>query len=243
MIACNNPFCRCVGAIGFSFFDKHRKYFYGASLAMTVVSLALSIAASFAISEDGDIVKNVAWATGELTNVVNKNVSDNEVPLEVTLHIGLSAVVQESTFADSADQSQTIKWDDVDTCGADYCEDCKDTATGTISTAIIACVTKFPAGGLMVKRRVPRTDCYFFKFMSMVSTFVGLTTLVSSLLSFSDDCWTSFPESIEVVVVSEVQRHYANANCIIYHNSLQASSRTCCLQLIPHKQSLQENVC
>ncbi|KAK3270722.1 hypothetical protein CYMTET_20894 [Cymbomonas tetramitiformis] len=167
---------------------------------MTIVSLALSIVACFAVSEDGDIVKNVAWATGELSNVVNKNVSDAEVPLEVTLHIGLSAVVQESKFDDSADTSQTIKWDDVDTCGADYCQDCKDTATGTASTAIIACVTKFPAGGLMVKRRVPRTDCYFFKFMSMVSTFMGLITLVSSLLSFSDDCWTSFPDSIEIVV-------------------------------------------
>ncbi|KAK3240961.1 hypothetical protein CYMTET_49230 [Cymbomonas tetramitiformis] len=178
--------CERFGNIGFAYVEERRSAVTIIGTVALTLSVILCICGTAAISTEKDTVKNVNWAHSDVNGGLVEKV-----------YIGLSSVVVKT-----ANGSTSIEWDDND-CESSHCTDCKDAATSTDSSAIIACLSKIPAINALYHRRSASTDSPIYKFIGSVALFVGTVSLATSLASFKEGCYDSFQDSDSITVTLE----------------------------------------
>lgn len=152
------------------------------AVALTL-SIILCICGTAAISTEKSTVENVNWAYLAIDDGFTEKV-----------YVGLSSVV-----VTTANGSTSVEWEDND-CQSSYCSDCKDAATSTDSSAIIACLTKIPAINALYYRRSASSDGPVYKAIGSIALFVGTVSLSVSLASFKEGCYDSFLDSETITV-------------------------------------------
>ncbi|KAK3252709.1 hypothetical protein CYMTET_38007 [Cymbomonas tetramitiformis] len=157
---------------------------------MCTIATIFSIVGLIGVATDADTLISVNWANSEVTNV-----RTNGFPTDESIHFycGLNNLVIE--VEDNGVQDTTSKsWSAADCEEGKSCEafdDCKETATATVLTAVMNVVTKIPSLVTLIKR-MPRTgDNNCGKFMSIFTGFLGIISLSVALGDFHVYCYKS----------------------------------------------------
>eukprot|EP00615_Pteridomonas_danica_P008472 CAMPEP_0114339472 /NCGR_PEP_ID=MMETSP0101-20121206/7756_1 /TAXON_ID=38822 ORGANISM="Pteridomonas danica, Strain PT" /NCGR_SAMPLE_ID=MMETSP0101 /ASSEMBLY_ACC=CAM_ASM_000211 /LENGTH=378 /DNA_ID=CAMNT_0001472459 /DNA_START=170 /DNA_END=1306 /DNA_ORIENTATION=- len=175
------------GNVGFKYFDKNRKYWMGAAMWSTLISIAFTIAGCFALSTNMNIVKNTHWVY-----VVAKDMSTDEY---FTAHLGLRSLVYTSepctvlhcerkSYAYSiADHNWPNTFMDGGLAG------CRTIAYGTAFGAFTTCATLlFALMGTMNRMRFS-SDANIQKALGMITDLCGFISLTATLFNFGSACW------------------------------------------------------
>mmetsp|Transcript_13439 Transcript_13439/g.18389 ORF Transcript_13439/g.18389 Transcript_13439/m.18389 type:complete len:258 (+) Transcript_13439:218-991(+) len=197
-ICCNNPACNAQGRLGFSLFDKHRNPIFTVALCIALLSTVLAVAGTLGASPDKTLIKDLYWSKADVlsSKIVGANESINVIN---DIFIGVSGVV----FDTKLDEIGTfrLKWDEVSNCSkTTYCSDCQEAATGSLTTAILACITKLPTLKLIYSRRLVESDTPCLKFMSMFATTFSILSCLSTLMTFNSYCHKKLPSTMQVYV-------------------------------------------
>lgn len=181
--------CMCVplGYLGFESLDKDRKRVFTVVGLLKVIATIFSVVACFGMSTDKIMLETFSWSYGEVK------------AQDATIYIGLFAYAGEY-----GNVSAVHKWEDQD-CAAgevndpDMCSACKDSATGSWTTVVAGALTKVP-GLLNILSRGglgrPMTDSPRTKFMSVLTGLIQPIMLLSSMLSYSENCNRNLPDHL-----------------------------------------------
>lgn len=178
-----SKFCKKVGPIGHSFFDKHRARLLMTATFITFICIILSIVSVFATSSNSIDVKNTAWTVGYVDGGGK-------------LYVGLNEIYVEFANGTTVD----MEWNDAScsafedaSSDAGFCNDCKTACGDSVNVAIVSLATTIPTITTDIQRSTRRGDMNCQKFMGIFTGFLGLFTTLASLSAYADGCYNNLP--------------------------------------------------
>mmetsp|Transcript_10104 Transcript_10104/g.16601 ORF Transcript_10104/g.16601 Transcript_10104/m.16601 type:complete len:304 (-) Transcript_10104:528-1439(-) len=193
---CRNSF----GKIGFNWAEKNRAPLMFSAFTVSFIAFILICAAMGSLSTSASVVKNVPFFTGKLT-ITNETLYTNEgLSGTIDYYAGLSVVVYEGCETGANCPPHTQSWDDV-TCNnwIETCDECKDAATGSISTLILALITQLPQITTDIQRSAAAGDLHCQKAFGIITGIIGTLTTLAALNTFADVCYRDFSVDVEGV--------------------------------------------
>lgn len=166
-----NPCCTCFGRIGFSWGEKYRSQLFFIAFWLSFTSLILMAVGWAAVSYDRGTVINTAWTIAEL-----KDSTDDGT---LTLYGGLRIVsIDCDGFSCSAD---SVRYSNSNECEFDFCDDCADVASSTVTTAFMGMVTLLPQMSTDLQRSKASGDLNCQKTFGILTGFIGLVSSLAAL--------------------------------------------------------------
>lgn len=169
-------FCTRFGKIGVKWFDENRAKIMLSSAFLSFLAIVFCAVAVASLSPDANVIKNTNWTYGS---------SDG-----FEYFVGLNQIV---IAPESGDQIE-VEWADAQ-CTSDYCNECKDATSSSISTAIISLITCLPTLSTDIQRSTRAGDLNCQKFMALFTGIMGTITTLIALSSYSDGCFKNLPDS------------------------------------------------
>lgn len=189
------------GNVGFKYFDKNRKYWMGAAMWSTLISIFFTIAGCFALSTNMQIIKNVNWVY-----VNAKNTTSGETFL---VYVGLRSLVYEhepcnvlQCVRDNYLYGEVDHWPNA-FVGAGLSA-CRDVAFGTAFGAFTTCATLiFALMGTMNRMRFS-SDANIQKALGMITDGCGFISLTYTLWNLGDNCYSNIDRNFRGEIEAEV---------------------------------------
>ena len=169
-------FCDALGRSGLKSMDTHRaKLMYIASF-FSVLSIIFCIVAVCSLSTRAEDVERTCWTYGETDRY--------------EYYVGLEAIV---ITGEGIDGEMKLNWDDAD-CPDEYCEDCKEATSSSVTTAIMSLITCFPTLATDIQRSTRKGDLNCQKFMALFTGFMGTISTLVALSTYADGCYRELPD-------------------------------------------------
>ena len=194
----NNYYCRAFGRFGYSFFEKHRKFFFGLGSFSSLLCLFLSVYSTAANSHDGNVIQNTYWS-GLI--VRNSSTSDGFVAL-----LGLQSIQfiscnyrSDGIYPKSCFRS-AIRWNSVgcsDDGLGDACSRCKKASLALfwVTIGAVGCHLQSFQDSQLRMRIV--ADAPAQKFVAILNEMSNSAFIVSSLQLFAQYCETNLGHNFE----------------------------------------------
>lgn len=190
------------GNVGFTYFDKHRKFYMGLAMWSTLLSIAFTIAGACAVSTDNQTVMDTHWAWIRVKNATSGDIS--------ILFLGLRSLVykHDPCDVDSCTNSGLI-YDDIIDRSTDYLAEkgiSNDFIANGLNTCIadaveiswgnvLTCVTLVFALLGTINRMKFSSDANIQKALGMITDLCGFISLTSTLLTYRDYCVVDIPST------------------------------------------------
>ena len=182
-----------VGELGYHFFDVHRNLFFGFASVLSVLSVALLVVGTSALSNNDLILSSTKWA---ILTANNNTISSS--PQYLILNVGLRGILYNQCSGDGSVLSKdscknTIVQFSDSSCTSnsilgDVCSICSDSASSEAISAGISCISKFFALLGMQRRMYTVADSPSFKLVAIVLEFIGFVSLLMALSKFDRSC-------------------------------------------------------
>jgi hypothetical protein len=189
------------GNVGFKYFDKNRKYWMGAAMWSTLISIGFTVAGCFALSTNMQIIKNTNWVS-----VSAKNTTSGD---QFLVHIGLRALVYTHEPCNVFHCTRDVyEYGSVGTWPNAFVgpglSACRDVAFGTAFGAFTTCATLlFALMGTMNRMRFS-SDANIQKMLGMITDFCGFMSLTGTLWNLGDNCYNNIDRNFRGEIEAEV---------------------------------------
>lgn len=183
-----NVCCNSFGRIGFSWAEKYRSQLFFAAFWVSVSSLALMAVGWASLSYDRSTVIDTAWTIAEVKNATTDG--------KLTIYAGLRLVAYDCDGTNCPSED-SVRWSSADECGFDFCDDCADVASATITTAFFGLISLLPQISTDLQRSKASGDLNCQKIFGIVTDFIGLISSLAALSEYADGCYNNFPDSID----------------------------------------------
>ena len=187
----DNPFVRSLGEVGYPYFDKHRKYFFGVASFTTVLTMIVTLWGCFALSTDRSIIQRTYWTGGSGRNTTSGEKFSVYIGLRSIEFVNCEFVAGYKHYNELCDR-RTVMWTDVECSSGligEACAACESTATTMWSTAFFSCAGLILSFlGAQTRMRIVG-DVPVQKLVGMGSETWNVITLSIALYVFHHTCY------------------------------------------------------
>jgi hypothetical protein len=114
---------------------------------------------------------------------------------DLTYYIGLRMVTVRCDGISCPDIS-SFTWEE-DVCRGNYCANCKDSVSGTVTSAVLSLITMLPQMGTNLQRSKKEGDMNCQKWMAIFTGVIGIFSNLGTISNYMAGCFNDFPNSYE----------------------------------------------